>query len=49
MAGRFEYEDGRVYENNYCELMTIRDGLVYRVHAFFDGAAAAKAFPEVGS
>ncbi|HLS99184.1 MAG: nuclear transport factor 2 family protein [Porticoccaceae bacterium] len=49
MSGRFEYEDGRVYENNYCELMTIRDGLVYRVHAFFDAIAASKAFPEVGA
>lgn len=47
MVGRFEYEDGRVYENNYCELMTLRDGLVYRVHAFFDVNAAAKAFPQV--
>ena len=49
MSGRFEYEDGRVYENNYCELMTIRDGLVYRVHAFFVCIAASKAFHRVGS
>ena len=48
MAGHFEYEDGRVYENNYCELMTLRDGLVYRVHAFFDTNAAARVFPGVG-
>jgi ketosteroid isomerase-like protein len=46
MHGRFEYEDGRVYENDYCELMTLRDGLVYRVHAFFDVNASAKVFPE---
>ncbi|HEY9579819.1 MAG TPA: nuclear transport factor 2 family protein [Rhizorhapis sp.] len=44
MVGHFEYEDGRVYDNNYCELMTIKDGLVYKVHAFFDIAAAEKAF-----
>lgn len=44
MVGHFEYEDGRVYDNDYCELMTIRDGLVYKVHAFFDTKAAEKAF-----
>ncbi len=44
MIGHFEYEDGRVYDNNYCELMTIREGLVYKVHAFFDNGAAEKAF-----
>jgi hypothetical protein len=26
--------DGSVYENDYCELMTIRAGLVFKVHAF---------------
>lgn len=46
MRGRFEYADGRVYENDYCELMTIRDGLVFKVHAFFDTGAAQRAFPE---
>lgn len=46
MVGHFEYEDGRVYDNNYCELMTFRDGLVHKVHAFFDTGAAEKAFAE---
>ncbi|ALR20221.1 MULTISPECIES: nuclear transport factor 2 family protein [Sphingobium] len=44
MVGHFEYEDGRIYDNNYCELMTLKDGLVYKVHAFFDTGAAEKAF-----
>jgi uncharacterized protein len=43
-VGHFEYEDGRVYDNNYCELMTLKDGLVHKVHAFFDTGAAEKAF-----
>lgn len=45
MNGHFEYADGRVYENGYCELMTIRDRLVFKVHAFFDTGAARRAFP----
>ena len=47
MHGHFEYADGRVYENDYCELMTIRDGLVFKVHAFFDSGPALRAFPAV--
>ena len=38
MEGEARTHDGRLYDNTYCHLFTVRDGLIVELHEFLDTA-----------
>ena len=46
LEGRFEFPDGKVYQNCYHHLFVIRDGIIVCVKEYMDTAATIAAFGE---
>lgn len=48
-TGRNETPDGRQYNNNYCWVFTIRDGLIREVREYMDTQLVTETFADEGA
>ena len=44
--GNMTLQDGRPYQNTYHHMLEFKDGLIYRIHEYFDTAYVRKLFGE---